>query len=117
MKRLLILGLLVVLLAGCSSVANLKTDDYADMDFNQTDWQDVKVFSMVPYNVEYYVIGQVVVDADAGTNAKTSVEKLKKQAAELGADAIINLRLEIDTGYWASGIKATGTAIKFNGGK
>ena len=116
MKKVLILGLLAVLLVSCSTVANLKTDDYADMEFPATDWQDVKVFSMVPYNVEYYVIGQVVANADAGTNAKTTVDLLKKQAAKLGADAVINMRLEIDYGQWSSGIKATGTAIKFNGG-
>jgi len=112
MKQILLSCLLlVIILVGCSSVAYIKTDDVPD-EFTQTpNPDDIKVYSDDREEWDYYVIGQVIADADAGKNAETAVALLKKQAANLGADAIINLRLEIDTGYWQSAIKATGTAI------
>jgi len=56
-------------------------------------------------------LGSVVASADAGTNSKISVDMLKEEAAKLGANGIINLRLAIDTGYMQSAIKSTGTAV------
>jgi uncharacterized protein YbjQ (UPF0145 family) len=43
-----------------------------------------------------------------------AVDLLKEQASVLGADAIVDLRLSITMGYWTNGIKATGTAVKYN---
>ena len=113
MKQILLSCLLfVILLAGCSSVAYIQTDDAPDEITPITNPDLIKVYSDEREELDYNVIGQVIADADAGSNAETAVKLLKKQAAKLGADAIINLRLEIDTGYWDSAVKATGTAIK-----
>ena len=113
MFKLLVTGLFAVLIvAGCSSVAHINTDDYPDTSFEPVPESDVKVYSTSKIDADYVVIGEVVADADAGENAETAVGHLKKQAAQLGADAIINLRLEIDSGYWQSAIKAYGTAVK-----
>ena len=113
MKQILLSCLLfVIIMAGCSSVAYIQTDDVPGEYAQNSNPDDIKVYSDDREAWEYDVIGQVIADADAGENAETAVNLLKKQAANLGADAIINLRLEIDTGYWQSAIKATGTAIK-----
>ncbi|MCG9794114.1 hypothetical protein [Flavobacterium algicola] len=99
----------------CSTVGHLKTSDNTTSDYPATNPNDVAVYSTVPNaNTKYTVIGQVVVSADAGENAKKSVNLLKKEAALLGADAVIDLTLEIGMGYWTNAIKATGTAIKIN---
>ncbi|MBN2411756.1 heavy metal-binding domain-containing protein [candidate division KSB1 bacterium] len=105
--------LFVIIMAGCSSVAYIQTDDVTSEFTQKPDPDNIKVYSDGREELDYDVIGQVIADADAGSNAETAVTLLKKQAAQLGADAIINLRLEIDSGYWQSAIKATGTAIKF----
>ena len=82
------------------------------MSLQPTTAKAVKVFSTAKIGQEYSIIGEVVADADAGEQSAVSVDKLKIEAAKLGADAIINLRLEIDTGYLQNAIKATGTAVK-----
>ena len=98
----------------CSSVATLRTEDNGNFMVNKTNASNVKVYSTADIGIEYKVLGQVVASADAGTDSEKAVSLLKKQAAEIGADAIIDLRLEIDAGYWQNSIKATGTAVKYN---
>ncbi len=114
MKQILSSCLLfVIIMTGCSSVGYIHTDDVSAEISPNTNPDNIKVYSDEQEELDYDVIGQVIADADAGSKAETAVNLLKKQAAQLGADAIINLRLEIDSGYWQSAIKATGTAIKF----
>lgn len=97
----------------CSSVGHLHTEDIITNDLLKIDSEKILVYSSKPnQNVKFDVLGQVIASADAGKNAKISVDLLKKEAALLGADAIIDLRLEIGMGYWSNSIKATGTAIK-----
>lgn len=107
---LLIVG---VLFTSCSTVAHLQTDDLKQ-NYSATNPDQIEVYSTDKVDKDYSVIGEVIASADAGTDASISVKYLKKEAAKLGADAIIELRLEIGYGYWTNAIKATGTAIKFN---
>ncbi len=109
-QLILIIG---VLLTSCSSVAHLKTDD-VKQNYSATEPEQIKVYSTDKVDQEYTVIGEVIVSADAGADAAVSVKHLKNEAAKLGADAIINLKLEIGYGYWTNAIKASGTAVKFN---
>lgn len=111
MKNVLVVVLMIMLFAGCSTVANIRTDDTV-MDLQPTTAKAIKVYSTAKIGVPYSIIGEVVADADAGEQAAVSVDKLKIEAAKLGADAIINLRLEVDAGYLQNAIKATGTAVK-----
>lgn len=113
MRRLFFTLLVLISCIGCSSVAHLKTDDVQNQSLTATSSENVKVYSTANAGRSYSVIGQVIADVDAGENAKKAVDALKKEAAALGADAIVNLRLEIDMGYWSNAIKATGTAVKF----
>lgn len=102
-------------LVSCSSVGHLHTEDVATNNLTKTDSEKILIYSIKPnQNVKFDVLGQVIACADAGKNAKISVALLKKEAALLGADAIIDLRLEIGMGNWSNSIKATGTAIKIN---
>ncbi|MBI2428727.1 MAG: heavy metal-binding domain-containing protein [Ignavibacteriales bacterium] len=111
MKKLFLLLIAGVFISGCSSTANLQTDD-EQVKFEKTDAKNIKVYSTANVGTEYTIIGQVVADVDAGENATKAVNKMKVEAAQLGADAVINFRLEIDTGYWQNAIKAYGTAVK-----
>lgn len=97
--------------ASCASIGNLQTSDIET--YLKTDSKDIIVYSTSNIEKEYIVLGQVIASADAGFNAERPVELLRRGASKMGADAIIDMRLEIDYGYWLSAIKATGTAIKF----
>jgi protein involved in sex pheromone biosynthesis len=108
-QLLLILGLLVT---GCSSVAHLQTDDVVKQ-IAESNPSTVEVFSVNKINKDYLVLGKVIVSADAGGDASTSVNQLKNEAAKLGADAIIDLRLAIGYGYFSNAITASGTAVKY----
>lgn len=112
MKRMCGVFFAVFLMSSCSSVTFLRTDQLNEK-FAPLSPESVSVYSTNKTGKDYWVIGEVIAVADAGQNASRSVSLLKKQAANLGADAIINLQLEFSEGYWATGIKATGTAIRF----
>ncbi|WP_269226683.1 heavy metal-binding domain-containing protein [Flavobacterium eburneipallidum] len=114
MKKLIILISLVTIVSSCSTVSKIKTDDYKGSDLVPTNADNVEVYSTKTTVKTYKVIGQVVSCADAGQNAEVAVKLLKQQASLLGADAIIDMRLSIAMGYWSNGIKATGTAVKYN---
>ena len=107
-----LLPLLLLPFAGCQSASYLKTDNQPNQ-FLPTQAESIAVFSDANTgNKEFEIVGEVVAAKD-GQNAKGSVLLLKRSAAEMGADAIINLRLEIVQGYWAAAVKSSGTAIKF----
>ena len=114
MLKIIFILISTMLIMSCSTVANLKTEDNTGLAVEKSSASEVKVFSTSDIGREYSVLGEVIVSADAGTNSEKSVSLLKKEAAKLGADAIIDLRLEIDAGYWQNSIKASGTAVKYN---
>lgn len=106
---------LTTIMLSCSSVSRIKTDDNLLSNLVTTNPDAVEVYSTKDAAAKSYtIVGQVVACADAGQNSKVSVDLLKEQASHLGADAIVDLRLAISMGYWTNGIKASGTAVKFN---
>lgn len=113
MKKCSALLLLVLLLAGCSTTARLRTEESRALQAQPTQAEKIPVYAQSKIDREYSILGQVIASADAGEDAERPVEQLKDEAAELGADAIVDMRLEIEIGYWQNGIKATGTAVKF----
>lgn len=73
-----------------------------------TEPSNILVYSMTPEK-QFEVIGSVAVFA---SGEKQAVKVLKKKAAEIGADAVIEINLDKITSYnQACGIN--GTAVKF----
>lgn len=112
MKTIFTLCLTVLILSSCTTSSHLITENY-NGEISKTNYQNIKVYSTDKIEPDYEIIGEVIASTDAGTNSKVTVTSLKKEAAKIGADGIINLRLEIDYGYWSTAIKANGTAIKY----
>lgn len=110
--KFLSLAILIVWLTGCAKIGSLQTNDCL-VTYDKTDPEKVQVFATADAGREYVIIGTVMVNADAADDATISVNLLKKRAARIGADGIINLRLEFSYGYWLTAIKASGTAIKY----
>lgn len=110
-KSLSISLLAGLLFTSCSSVAHIRSSESPD-SFPKTDATTINVYSTSRIDSDYIILGQVIASADAGSDANVPVTLLKKEASKLGADAILDLRLEIDYGYWSNAIKATGTAVK-----
>lgn len=98
---------------GCSSVGVVKTEEGKAVAVSAVSAESIKVYSTKDIGTNYTILGVVVADADAGQNSNVPIRLLKKQASFLGADAIVDMRLEIDYGNWDSAIKATGIAVKF----
>jgi hypothetical protein len=109
MRILVFVGLFA---ASCATSARFRTDDLVEK-YPISDPEKIEVYSLDDVGRPYVKIGAVVVSADAGGNADISVRQLKREAAQLGADAIINLRLEIGYGYWTNAVRSSGTAVKF----
>lgn len=97
----------------CYSVAHLQTDD-VKTNYSPTNADKIEIYSTDKVDKAYTVIGKVVANTDSNSNSKRSVNYLKKEAAKLEADAIISLKLEFDMGQFATGIQASGTAVKIN---
>jgi uncharacterized protein YbjQ (UPF0145 family) len=112
--KLFIFLILILITVSCSTVSKIKTDDLQLTDLIPTNAKSVEVYSTKVAAKSYKIIGQVVACADSGQESEVAVDLLKKQASSLGADAIVDMRLAISMGYWTNGIKATGTAVKYN---
>jgi hypothetical protein len=108
--QLIFLGLA---LAGCSTAAHVRTADSPKAVTSVGDPDAVQVYSVHSIGKTYQTLGLVVSNADAGSNAKTAVADLKEEAAKLGANAIVDLSLEINQGFWDNAIRATGIAIRY----
>lgn len=114
MRKILILGIMILAsVTACSTTAKWKTADNDHINFPPTSARDVLVYSTSQADQPYLIIGPVVAAADAGENATTAVDVLKKSAAKLGADAIVELEINPTFGYWTSAIQAKGIAVKF----
>jgi uncharacterized protein YbjQ (UPF0145 family) len=105
---LIILG---AFLASCS-VTHLHSSD-TNMNYPPVKAKNVEVYSTEQANTPYTIIGEVVASVEALGDGSSSVKYLRKEAGELGADGIINLRLEIGSGVLANAVIASGTAVKF----
>ena len=112
MFKTFILALACIAFLSCSHVAHVRTSDTTTV-FQESNSDNVEVYSVANIGKQYLVVGEVMAAVDAGENSEKPVEKLKVEAAKLGADAIINFRLSFCEGYWSIGILATGTAVKF----
>ncbi len=109
MKYILLLVVAFILMS-CSSVGKLRTNDVS-FKAQSRPYKEVKVFAQKDIGQAYDIVGVVVANSDAGENARTSVKDLRKQAAKLGADAIVDLRLSYSYGYWNIAIESTGLAV------
>lgn len=101
-----------IMLISCSSVSVLRNPGVSSDDLER-DPETIRVYSTADAGQEYIVLGSIVVASDAGENANRPMKILKEEAAFLGADAVVNLRLEFEYGNWDVAIKATATAVKF----
>lgn len=105
-----------------SCTTTIRTDNTVQK-YQATESKKIIVFVNDKVDREYEILGEVSAHTAAGASrfkirpasdrdADATVNQLKKAAAKLGADAIINLRLGYTTGEFIS-ITSNGTAIKF----
>lgn len=106
MKKLIYFSILL-LFASCSIKTHyLQT---GSKTYPATKVENILIYSKTPEKA-YDVIGSVAIMAASGE--EHAVKVLKKKAAELGADAIIDIKLDKFNSFsQATGI--SGTAIKF----
>ena len=101
--RILLLGLLVLGLAGCAT--SVRYDKYTDQRFPPKDqYYAVNVYpetQALPAANPYYVIGKVSIEgyASYGVTPEMLANEARNVARKRGADAIINARTEI-IHYW-----------------
>jgi hypothetical protein len=103
--------LLMIIFASCS-VSHILTDD-ANGPYYPTDKKTIEVFSTDKTDRNYVIIGEVFASAEEFNGAESSVKHLKREAAKMGADGIINLRLRVSEGTFGNAVQAKGTAIKY----
>ncbi|KAA3617815.1 MAG: hypothetical protein D8M58_00290 [Calditrichaeota bacterium] len=106
MKKLLLI-ISVALLTSCVFKTHYIQD--GAQAYEKTDYNSIKIYSGQDIGLEYTVIGSVA--ADAPGNGDKVLKELKKEAALVGADAIINLRLTKFTSFGGR-TGASGVAVK-----
>jgi len=103
----------LLLLSSCATSARLATED-ARANRGAADPAAVNVYAGREIGRKYQVIGTVIAAGDGESGAK-AMEELKKEAAFLGANAVVDLRLEIERGFWTAAVKASGLAVVAEG--
>ena len=105
--------ILGMLLTGCS-VAHLQYNDSVQI-YPPSNYENIEVYSTEQTGKSYIIIGEVVASVEdfSDGDGSGSVKYLKKEASKLGADGIINLKLEISEGILSNAVTSSGTAVKF----
>ena len=102
-NRILLLGLVVLTLAGCATSS--RYDQYTAQRFPPKDqYYTVNVYpetQALPTTNPYYVIGKVSIEgyASEGVNPEMLANQARSIARKRGADALINSRTDIIR-YW-----------------
>lgn len=107
--RILCLALASLALGACTTTARLPTEDARRASPRQ-DPGSVQVFAGREIGRKYHMVGTVIAAGD-GEDGHRALDGLRAEAAALGADAVVDLRLEIERGFWAAAVKATGLAV------
>jgi hypothetical protein len=113
MRKMTSFLLISLFLFGCSTTAHLRTDDSPEITVKESSSENIKVYSASDIGKPDKTIGIVIASTDAGNDSTGAIEKLKEEAALLGADAIVGMNLEVNLGFWTNAIRASGTAVKF----
>jgi len=108
MKKLILIALISVLCSACAITTHYVQSD--SKQYPSTNVEDIKVFANSDVMDNYIVIGSLATHVPG--NGEQAVKELKKEAAKIGADAIIALQLDKINSI-ASATQATGVAVKF----
>jgi hypothetical protein len=110
--QLCLFGLLF--LTSCQTKSILSGSLVNSSTYQSVSPESVAVYATVNAPRSYQVIAELAIMCDAGQDAEIPVRTLREEAARIGADAIVNLRLSFGMGFWMTGLKATATAVKYN---
>lgn len=103
---------------GCfgSTVAHLRTDDAPNVPTVEVPPESILVLPFANVGRPYDVLGVVVAASSLGNSngdrTFVAYRLLQKEAAALGANAVIDVTMELDYGYWAFAVKASGMAVR-----
>jgi hypothetical protein len=104
--KILFVLIILALVLNCSHRASLLMEE--QKRYSPTAWESVEVYSTAPMDKEYEEIGFVTVNLPHHDGDKAKAE-LQKDAAKLGANAIINFELTLMLGR----VVAKGIAVKY----
>ena len=111
-KSILMVACLCILPMSCTSRGYMQLPGQEKLAATQA--SEVAIYVTDDTGSAYTTLGAVVVSSDAGNNATATVARLKTEAAKLGANAIVNMKLRYSHGFWGLSLEARGTAVKLN---
>jgi hypothetical protein len=108
-----LLGLLTTA-GGCltSTTGRLRTDDAPGALLAPVSPERVVVYPTADIGRPYEIVGLVIAASSTGDQPARTYALLQQEAASLGADAVVDARMEIDLGYWTYAAKISGIAVK-----
>jgi hypothetical protein len=103
-----------LVLSGCltSTTGRLLTDDTVAVPRPTTAAALVTLFPTLEIGRAYEIVGVVVAASSTGEQPDRTASLLKAEAAALGADAVVDVRMEMDLGYWTNAVKLSGVAVR-----
>ena len=108
MRMTIVVFIAAIVFAGCTGYGNYML---TNEKLPATNAKDIKVYAMTEPGSKYEVLGYLsVYYSDAQDDGNNLKEKLKMRAAQIGANAIIELKL---TEAVSGGGGAEGIAIRF----
>ena len=108
MKKLMLITFISVLCSACAITTHYVQSD--SKGYPSTNSEDIKVYANSKVMNNYIVIGSLATLVPG--NGDQAVKELKKEAAKIGADAIIALELDKINSI-ANSTQALGVAVKF----
>ena len=109
MKKLLLVGAFAMLSSACSIKSHYIQSNA--QTYPSTNISEIKVYASSEVLENYTVIGSVVSFVQG--NGEHAITELKKEAAVIGADAIIALKLD-KLNSFSQATEASGIAVKIN---
>jgi hypothetical protein len=108
LKKILSFGLALAALASCTSTGRMLLT--TDLPHSQTNYRKLPVFFQEPPRKSRPLA--LIAIARDGENATWAMELLRMEAANIGADALVNVELNYSTGMFPT-LRAQGLAVKY----
>lgn len=117
MRICFLVGVLAVSIGapGCgttSTTARLRTDDAGSLVLPPVNPATVIVSPFRDIGRPYDMVGVVIAASSTGEQPARTLGLLREEAAALGADAVVDARMELVQGWWKRAMKVSGVAVK-----
>lgn len=110
--RRILFVLVVAMACGCATSTRIRTDDNPSLALAPVPPAVVSIHSGEDIGRPYDILGLVVACMDGFADPGKLYELVRREAATLGADAVVDTRMDVAIGSWTLGARLSGVAVR-----